>query len=1632
MAKRKTNSRSTSGFVAPPSGLRVGGRTYKAGQPIPAKYGRMMERGKLSQDPAMQKQSDAAPNFGRLVIPQVFTFSGRTSVVGNVYKNPDEAVRTSIENARIMRNDTSIMECLEARQRATALLNWHIEPDDKKDPKQVALADMMTKVISATPQFTEYRRNLLEALWYGRYAVQHGYGFMQRAGKRFTTIKDWEPINGDKLVFGFDDQSGRFQKDRVGIKVTPAFRMSDALAGDRRLDVTEAGQVYFLEDWERSRVAIHKHIIEDGSFEDPLSAGRIHGVGIRDRIYWTWYQKQETMAHMMEIIERTGSGFTIYWYPAGDAKAQAEVEKIAQEGNRSNVLIMPRMPGDDAAYGVDRIEPNSSGVDTMRQVIGEFFGHQIKRYILGQTLSSEAAGTGLGSGVADIQADTFAQIIQYDAVKLEETITNEVLQPLKAFNAPWAHDIPLYFKIDTQSAESEKKMQAYRQAWEMGAKLKASDVMDIIGASMPTGDDIVLQNPAMMQMPPGNGGDQGAIPAGEDSYGEQMTAEELFGEALNPDFQDDGQDGDDQEQESPQKYARQDEIKTADDWIHHQIDRINQGQANGLNLGRVKDFWPRSKEISAKVANAEVIYRSDFRGTFTTSMSRILVGRGAVNLKGDRTRTLGTLLLNTVTQLDHAFGSLARYAKTFEVNNPAEVIAPGGHHIGATKTENGVTYRLNENHRWELAHPKEVDTNKHKDGDFQSSYDVGSTKDFASKSLQTISDPTLSKTLAAFHGKDRSGLSGNKVRGILQNAIQTGGDGKGPRVQLAGGEITQAVRAHGGLVVDLGEGRIGFASSAGSIVIHPGEGGKSKVVYAHDTGLVRQAMQKAGSETEDAGQEQQERTTPPAGMENTQDFPSAEKPAEGKQKDRWRIPKGGIPSNKVAEQSVETPAPSELTSETVSPPQPQPVAKQEKPLIDQAVDALRRGKGDKFFGTRLSPAPQAEEPKQPPSPTPAHLSLRHEANTARAKLDQLMQDYASGLEKGLTHKQDIWHRLTINAHRTLANHAEKRAKDAEKSYSDTKKQAQKESTQKQDLQTKQEKQIQREKSKTSKLRSKLEALKAKHKANAIKRANRTETRSKKPKKATQQPAEEAESHPLIAAAEARPGQGGYQTPDPNDPNYRKPLAQKQAEAKEIAGRKEMLSNIDSHLKEAGLQVNEKNRKLVHAALTLSDNPKMEGYIRDKGQLQTMLSKAAKLQSESGSNDDFEHLKKAVDQRAHRKPKVNLDNLMAENADAWGMTPEEYKEVASDYWSHKNELWQAREDAKKAGRDRLGINAAGIERLNNKGEDYAGPSMRGKNMDVWADAIAGEYPQLGWQQGDSSNEGKLWELINEGSNPLPQPHEDEYHDEVHNHLAGLYGDADEYKAFRRNPRQEEAFDDSFDPSQFAKNGFVIRYKAMCDRHRMKYARQLGLWDEEEHPRNQSGEFASKRSEGAPASRQKERHEMTKKEVIASGISEKAGKLMLATHERKIAEAIHAGKHVPEEVLAEYPDFDLSEWDFESVDLEASKESREKIYSDIEAKKAASKAEGERIVEQQREEYIQERIATRHLRTLKEHLNGAHPKRNPGKFLANEHREAVEEAVREGKKIPDEVLADYPDLALLVNKSKGPSALKSPNS
>lgn len=476
-------------------------RTYDFSKPIDLDNLPATLKNQMARDPATLFPG-APPLFGQDVVPHFFTTTGYIGSAARAYPIEDEATRNSTENAERMRTECAIMECLESRQRATALLNWHLAPENDKSDKQQELCHVLTQIIRRIPRFVEYRRCLLEALWYGKYAVVNRFSSQRVGGKYRTTIRDWAPRHGDKLMFRYADDTMRFVEGQLGIRVHAnfAFRPGQLLhlsdeERRKKIEPTQYGLVYWFNDYERETMIVHKHMVEDGPWQDPRMMGRVMGVGIRDRIYWTWYAMQSLLQDLLTYSNRAALGVRLWRYPSGNPEWKKKVEQAAKDALANGVadVLFPVEPNDYASlYGVEQIEPGTAGAQLLAELIERFFLKKIKKYILGQLLTSEAESTGMGSGVANAHLATFADIVRYDASNLEETLTEQLVRKIQKENAPKSLGVHVRMVLDTDTPDTDKRLQAIQAAYQMDVPIRVEDIYQLTGLSKPELRDQVV------------------------------------------------------------------------------------------------------------------------------------------------------------------------------------------------------------------------------------------------------------------------------------------------------------------------------------------------------------------------------------------------------------------------------------------------------------------------------------------------------------------------------------------------------------------------------------------------------------------------------------------------------------------------------------------------------------------------------------------------------------------------------------------------------------------------------------------------------------------------------------------------------------------------------------------------------------------------------------------------------------------------------------------------------------------------------------------------------------------------------------------------------------------------------------
>ncbi len=433
--------------------------------------------------PPSRPSDGLPPGAGRLAIAPYMTFSQIVNNVSRTYRwSFDEALRHNRLNALAIRRDPVVMDALRSRQIPVAQLQWHLEAEDDQDTRQQEAVKRITKIIERIPRFQQLKIHLLEAVWWGRYGVQLSYAWDWSTGERRLVVRDHKPIMGDKLAFKWSGQPG------VLVHATYPGTW----------EVTDRGRAHFFTPEERQQIIIHKHEPEDADFYEGELAGQLHGVGIRSRIYWFWFLKQQVLAFLMDYLERMGAGgFTIYYYEAGNTSSLDEVKAAAEEQHRNNTILFPRFKdAPNGGPGVQRIEVSQAGAQLIQALVTSYCDEVIRRFILGQNLTSEARGTGLGSGVADLHADTFARLVKYDAQNLAETLTTDLVAVIQRVLYP---DIPpLRFVFDVDKPNAMDVLEAAESFYGMGGTIDEDELRSIIGLAKPAPGHAMLSKMASL------------------------------------------------------------------------------------------------------------------------------------------------------------------------------------------------------------------------------------------------------------------------------------------------------------------------------------------------------------------------------------------------------------------------------------------------------------------------------------------------------------------------------------------------------------------------------------------------------------------------------------------------------------------------------------------------------------------------------------------------------------------------------------------------------------------------------------------------------------------------------------------------------------------------------------------------------------------------------------------------------------------------------------------------------------------------------------------------------------------------------------------------------------------------------
>lgn len=303
------------------------------------------------------------------------------------------------------------------RKLAVMDLDWDIVPPRNATAAEKANAEWLKEVLTdAVDPFED----LLLALMDG---VGHGFAAVELEWRQEG--KDWLPAFHPRPQEWF-----RLSRDRR------ALHLQDASADGARL-------VPF--GW-----VLHTH--------GKAKTGYLGRMGLYRALVWPFLYKAYGIGDFAEFLETYGLPIVLgkYYQGASDTEKASLMRAVTALGHDARA-IMPA----DMAIEINKVTADGSGTPHLAMV--DWAERSISKCILGQTTSSEAKATGMGSGVANLHAEVRRDIRNADARQIAGTATRDLLYPLLALNRGGIDSLSRCPRLVFDTGEAED-LTAYAEA----------------------------------------------------------------------------------------------------------------------------------------------------------------------------------------------------------------------------------------------------------------------------------------------------------------------------------------------------------------------------------------------------------------------------------------------------------------------------------------------------------------------------------------------------------------------------------------------------------------------------------------------------------------------------------------------------------------------------------------------------------------------------------------------------------------------------------------------------------------------------------------------------------------------------------------------------------------------------------------------------------------------------------------------------------------------------------------------------------------------------------------------------------------------------------------------------------------
>jgi len=230
-----------------------------------------------------------------------------------------------------------------------------------------------------------------------------------------------------------------------------------------------------------------------------IKAGLPIRSGLARMAAFAWLCKAYALKDWLAFAEVFGMPLRLGRYGAGASKDDVAILRLAVASMGTDAAaILPE------GMKIEFIEASATaGGGELFKLLCEYLDRQISKCVLGQTMTTDAQSSGMGSGQANVHNEVRSDIQKHDARQLSKTLNRDLVKPFIDFNFGLQEKYPRVELYIDEPEDLKQLSESLGTLVPVGLKVKQSEVRAKFGWSDPEEGDELLS--VQVPLPPDAG-----------------------------------------------------------------------------------------------------------------------------------------------------------------------------------------------------------------------------------------------------------------------------------------------------------------------------------------------------------------------------------------------------------------------------------------------------------------------------------------------------------------------------------------------------------------------------------------------------------------------------------------------------------------------------------------------------------------------------------------------------------------------------------------------------------------------------------------------------------------------------------------------------------------------------------------------------------------------------------------------------------------------------------------------------------------------------------------------------------------------------------------------------------------------